>query len=927
MPDDQVQVIREAAFEGPFSSWQVILIGLVIVALFTVTLFTEYRRSGKKIVWLFWGFRLLALSALLWMLLEPTLKTTIRQETRKTMAVVADVSESMQTIDPANPVQDERWDLAAQETSTPGEITLVDHLQLDLESIQAQFDLTVEAMQQTESSENILKQLQRLLPLIERARTQLNQLSGKYDLADLDQLLENQLLPHIQEMQEAYRAPETIVDFAQISLFADLQLELEKEVRVVTQLAQGMIPNDPQTTPVANSASPTQSRSEKVTAALESAEENWMRELSRKVNIKRFVFDSAPLSLAQTGWNSEQSSTASSPDDLAQATNLSAMLDLLNREAGQQALAGVIMLTDGKQTVSTERSPTRIANGLGNLPIYPVPIGNVRKIRDVILHDPEVPAAVMKDDDINMEVMIDTIDCEGEVLVVRLEDSDGVLWQTKTLDVLSDRSHHRLSFVLSKQKLGRHEFKLYVEPIEEEAREDNNQTTVTVDVVDDNLHILLADQIWRWEYRYLVNLFDRDEKITFDHLVFEPKLTATGPLSLTSSLPQTVEEWSRYRVVILGDIAPEKFSPQSQEALYEYVTRRGGNLILIAGTDAMPQGYIGGPIGEILPVETSPFPVSSRTGYTLQLTPAGESMSALQLAGEADSSNQQLWEEKTRIMPLFYLSPFSIPKPTSHNLVRVVSQSGSSLLKQSAETPSFLCWHLVGKGSVTYISSPSTYHLRARKGDFYHHRFWGQLLRSVVARDISSGSQFVKIKTDKENYQATEPVEVEVNLSNGQQEPVTRGTVNAIIEKQGQTVTEVELRPDAQIPGRFHGQFSPQEPGDYRVVARGDVVQQLLSAEGFTGQPDVPIRIDQPVTGELVDTRCDLTTLEQVAALTGGFVIPPTSMSEVPHLIDLEPLVTEEIQRQATWPSWSILGLLCGCLIMEWILRKRAGLA
>ncbi|QDU78475.1 hypothetical protein Pla110_01790 [Polystyrenella longa] len=936
MPDDQVQVIQEAAFEGPFSPTQILLIGLAIVALFTVTLYTEYRRSGRKIVWLFWGFRFLGLAALLWMLLGPTLRTTIRQETRRTIAVVADVSESMQTIDPLNPTQDERWEVAAKETTTPTTVTLLDRLQLDLKALQTEFSSTIQAMQQAEPADKIQERLKRLPNIIERTQTQLTALQTRpdlpnnADLSDLDRMLNNQLTPHLKEMQAAYAAADTVVDYAQISLFADLKSEVEKELRVVNQLAYDMIPATVDAT-IPGSQS---SRLEKVEAALNSAEQDWLKDLTNQVNVKRYVFDSSPAALTQPTWgeqltlatSSQTAKEASSKSNAASATNLSAMLDLLNQEAGQQSLSAVILLTDGKQTVATDRTPERVANGLGKLPIYPVPIGNVRKIRDVILHAPEVPAAVMKEDNITFETMIDTIDCEAELLVVRLMKGDQVI-DSQTIDVLSDRSHHRLSFVAPKQELGRHEFTLTVEAIENEAREDNNEVTVSVDVVDDEMHILLADQVWRWEYRYLVNLFDRDEKVTFDQLVFDPEITATGPPSLTSSLPQTVDEWARYRVVILGDIEPSKFSQQSQDSLYEYVTRRGGNVIIIAGTESMPQRYINGPIGEILPVETSPFPVNNNKGYALQLTPAGQNMGALNLTGNSGGNNQKLWEETSRTMPIYYLSPFSIPKPTSHNLISVASLSGSNFLQQQGETPSFLCWHLVGKGSVTYISSPATYHLRARKGDLYHHRFWGQLLRSVVARDISSGSQYVKIRTDKENYNSGEPVEVEVTLSDPQQRPVTDGILTASVQQEGQTKSQVELRADQQIPGRYRGQFAPLSPGDYEIQVEGAKVSELLAQEEFEGTPSVPIRFDSPVTGELVDTRCDLTTLEQLAQLTGGIVIPPTSMSEVAFLTDLKPLVTEEIQRQATWPSWSILGLLCGCLIIEWTIRKRVGLA
>ena len=62
----------------------------------------------------------------------------------------------------------------------------------------------------------------------------------------------------------------------------------------------------------------------------------------------------------------------------------------------------------------------------------------------------------------------------------------------------------------------------------------------------------------RWEYRYLNQLFRRDQHVEFDELLFFPRVHGTGKLAERPKFPQDVEGWARYDVVILGDISPQQ---------------------------------------------------------------------------------------------------------------------------------------------------------------------------------------------------------------------------------------------------------------------------------------------------------------------------------------------------------------------------------
>ena len=83
--------------------------------------------------------------------------------------------------------------------------------------------------------------------------------------------------------------------------------------------------------------------------------------------------------------------------------------------------------------------------------------------------------------------------------------------------------------------------------------------------------------------------------------------------------PATLEEWSKYRVVILGDVLPAQLTPERQKLLRDYLTEGGGNLVLVAGREAMPAAYLGQPLGGLLPVEAGERGLAANTPYFLHL--------------------------------------------------------------------------------------------------------------------------------------------------------------------------------------------------------------------------------------------------------------------------------------------------------------------
>ena len=65
-----------------------------------------------------------------------------------------------------------------------------------------------------------------------------------------------------------------------------------------------------------------------------------------------------------------------------------------------------------------------------------------------------------------------------------------------------------------------HQYQVSITPLDDELSDENNFDQFEVNVTRSEIKVLLADEMPRWEYRYLTQLFRRAPKIECDELLF-----------------------------------------------------------------------------------------------------------------------------------------------------------------------------------------------------------------------------------------------------------------------------------------------------------------------------------------------------------------------------------------------------------------------
>ncbi|MCA9074813.1 MAG: hypothetical protein KDA93_07260 [Planctomycetaceae bacterium] len=946
MNDQTTQIVESLSIDGPIGITGAIGIGVLLAVLFAGLLWSQRQATGTGWAIAFWGLRVIAIAVVLWMLLGPSWVTQRRTTKPQSIAVLVDTSESMDVNDPPSTRQFRWAQSASGDSATDDPLIACDRAVVGVHAAVQRSQLARQAVLYHRSPRDIRKECDAVAEAVRRAvvhlETSISAMTG--DAAEnrgkaerVLTLLDGNIAADLREVDDALDDSTAAAEDDLAESLLSIQDALVGAERRLSELTRSL--ENTFATGDGQSASDQPSgmtRREYVSRTLDDMQQEDAEEIENPVTLKAFRFDRQVTGVSfDNGWSeglrpleagSHTGDSAEEADSDLPRTNLSAALDQLGRAAASDSIRSAILITDGGHNDSAAVAPQEVAQSLAGIPVHVVPIGNTEMIRDAMLYRLDAPAAVVQKDSILIDVIVTAFQCAGEKsrLVLR---KNGEPIDERALTFDGDRIDSRVSFQVEAEELGRQEFELSLDPLDDEASTTNNMASLTVNVVNDSLRVLLVDRIARWEFRYLDQLFRRDESVTFDKLLFHPEVRATGAIAQTGRLPRDVEGWSNYDVVILGDIDPQYFDQSCQQGLDEFVRTRGGHLIVIAGAENMPQGFVRQPIMDLLPVERG-RELSSAQGLGVRVAPAGRNHPVLTIAGSWPES-ELLWTQQYERQPLTGLSDYSHPKPTTESLLAVDVPGRAVDVQEGADRSpehAFLCWHQVGAGRVVFVSAPSTYSLRFRYGDRYHHRFWGQLMRWLTAAERAGGSQLVRISTDRVRYDAGQPVAVTVRLSEKDGNPVRGAMLAATASTQEGPAASVDLVADDKVPGRYFGTFPGLPAGAFRVTATGPDVDRLLVDTEDKNRAEARINVSPAGSIEQVNTRCNISLLKQIAEVTGGQVVPPTAIDELLRLSSLAPEVSEKVERMPLWNRWSFLAIAFACLCTEWVARKRLGL-
>jgi hypothetical protein len=646
-------------------------------------------------------------------------------------------------------------------------------------------------------------------------------------------------------------------------------------------------------------------------------------------------------------------------------TDLTEALEHVLENTSPESLAGVLLLSDGRHngTGLPEDSLRQLA--VRNTPLTAVPIGGDLGPVDISLLSLKAPESIYLDDRVVVTATAKLDGFLGEKVNAELLSGDQVL-ETVTIDVTDVSFRTEVNFVHKPEAKGIQNYRVRLKPDPREIFQENNEWDFKVAVTDDRTNVLLIDGFPRWEFRYLRNLFyGRDKSVHLQFVLLDPDEVYRGrePAIVAASasrpfgeaeataLPASSQEWQRFDVIILGDIAPNALSPRDWAAIREAVTLRGAMLVCVAGPRYMPHSHTSEILQDLLPI-TYPPGSSARfdtpePAYQVELTATGRDHPVTSQS-TSRALNEEIWSDfqpmrwrysgamlKETAEVLAYAHPLGSPGPASSFTPDGSPGSVEAAIEQlsnqkTIESENALISTIrAGLGKVLMLHFDQTWRFRYGVGDTYHHRFWGQVTRWGAGPNLRSGNEFVRLGTDRLSYTPDDSIDVTAKVLDTERRPVTDATVDVEIWKDGERLRKQRLSYRTDSSGLYETNLSGlSDEGEYELKLVGDEVEAAVAK-----LPDGPKEIStellvvttrNPV--ELAELTADRDFLNRATSTTGGRLIEMNDIAAIPSTFGAPKEILKERRNVTLWDKWPVLLAFLGFLTGEWVLRRRSGL-
>lgn len=636
----------------------------------------------------------------------------------------------------------------------------------------------------------------------------------------------------------------------------------------------------------------------------------------------------------------------------ASRTDLAAALERVMTDLPAGQTAGVLLLTDGRHNMPAPVEPLARALGLQQIPVCPVVFGDARRPpTDAAIAGATAPESVSTNDKVALDIDLKLDGMPETNVLVQLFDGERLV-ATNTVRVVGEAVRHRLQLGDVPRTNGLHQYRVVIPPLASEVLTNNNTCVLPVNVGGDPTKVLLIEGRPRWEFRYFRNLFvGRDPTVRLQYLLLHPDRVADMPkpperaASVTNAadeaeataLPADEAEWMKFDIIVLGDVNPAELGATALRTIRKFVTERGGSLIVMAGALHMPHAYMGTPLADILPVqcESSDRPILAAPEPEFRFVPTAEGREhvLLRLADDP-AENAAAWDSvppirwrhalraaKDSAAVLAYALPADPPDYLQLQRQESVPDEETLVRRRQFERANALvAVQHVALGNVLFLATDNTWRLRYRRGDLYHHRFWGQVMRWATADRLAAGSLHARVGTDRPRYAADTPVRVKARLLTAGFAPIRDATVYASVWAGERRLLRRRLPYQADSAGVYAADLGTFPEGGYRVELD---VSEVGDLPAQTQSPVAEFAVVPEIAAENVELAADRGLLARLAASSGGRVADPP---DIERLLDKlgPPVVTQHERRQIDlWDSWVFFLLLAAVMTAEWILRKK----
>ncbi|HEY1068278.1 MAG TPA: glutamine amidotransferase [Pirellulales bacterium] len=677
-------------------------------------------------------------------------------------------------------------------------------------------------------------------------------------------------------------------------------------------------------------------------------EGGWLTRLSQDFDVRRYTFDSTLQ-------------PRNDFSDLAfagEASSLRNALASLGERFRGQPVAGILLLTDGNATDLVEDSQSNSA-WKDLPPVYPVPLASDSPSLDVNLKQAVVSQTNFEAAPVTITVEIETQAISNRKVVVRVLNEKREEVERRTLNVTKPGELLSQRFLIKPDEPGVSFYHVHAALEGEvdlppdstrsvEATLANNQRLATVDRGGGPYRVLYVSGLPNWEFKFLRRAVSKDDEVDLVGLVriakkeakftFRDSNDRSNPLfrgfekkdddaaeqynepvllrlgtedkeELQGGFPKDAAEMYRYHAVILDDVEAGFFTQDQLSLLQQFVSQRGGGLLMMGGKDSFGEGgYARTPIAEALPVYLDR--TGSQSGdetYRLKLTREGWLQPWIRVR-----SNEPDEQERLAGMPAFRsLNAIDAIKPGASVLAEV--EVGAEGVRPALVVQPF------GRGRVGALLIGDLWRWDLRRPDPKEsdlEKAWRQTVRWLVA-DVP---QPVEVETRRSGGAGLPAREIVVRVRDEKFSPLDNAQASVTVATPDLREISLVAESSDQAAGEYRATFTPRAAGAYRakIVATAPDGSEVGSREvGWAVEPE---------TEEFRRLAGDRALLERIAQDTQGEVVSLASLDAFVSGLPNRKIPHVETWSYPLWHQWSVLTIAFACLLGEWGLRRWKGL-
>lgn len=634
-------------------------------------------------------------------------------------------------------------------------------------------------------------------------------------------------------------------------------------------------------------------------------EDGWLlRQLSERFQLRFFRFSSVAERIAGAG-------------DLTfdgARTRIASALDLAREELAPVPVSGLVVLTDGADNSNEAMTESLLALQAAEIPVYAVGLGRDRFEKDIELTRVSTPRTALSGSSLIVDLIVAQSGYAGQKVPLLIEDNGRVVGSHE-VELPQDGEPATVRVHFTAESAGPRSFRFRIPVQPEELVLENNEQDALILVRDDVEKVLYFEGEPRYEVKFARRAVEDDESLQLVVLqrTAENKyarFAVDSAQELMGGFPKTRDELFRYRALILGSIEASHFTHEQLRMIADFVSERGGGLLMLGGRRAFAEGgWAGTPVADVLPVELDAAYANDTTFFAelqIEPTPAGLSHEILRLVPDADSSAQR-W----RTMPP--LSTFNRVGELKPGATALLTGTGGGL------TQPVLAHQRYGRGQVFTFAVQDSWlwqmHYDIPLDDMTHETLWRQLLRSLVS-DVPNQ---VMVALPDRAAPGT-PVRLTAEVNDEAYLKVNNARVTANITSPSGTATEVPAEWTVDRDGEYHAGFTPTEQGLHEIAVNAVIGEDTIAA------PATYVDVAES-RSEYFGSQMNASLLERMADETGGRYYTPASIASLPEDLSITGKGTTVVEERELWDMPFIFLLLVLLVGAEWVGRRRRGLA